>query len=337
MRNPNGYGSVVKLSGKRRRPFVARKTVGWNARGHPIYKPIGYYPTREDGLKALGLYNNDPYDLDAAKTTLEELFERWKKTKGEKLGKSNRQSLYSAFKHCRALHKMEYKTIRAFHMQKCIDECGKGYSTQGAIKNLLRHLDRFALELDIISKCYSDLLISDPIPDTSKVPFSDEEIEVIWKMEDRPWVDSILAFLYTGFRISELLDLRTEDVDLEQGTIRGGKKTSAGKNRIVPIHSKIRHIIENRMAQGGEFLFGEGGKKISSTSYYTIWKDIMDTLGMKHTPHECRHAFCSRLDSAGANRKCRDMLMGHKSKEVGDRVYTHKTIEELKETIELIK
>ena len=48
MKNPNGYGSVVRLSGNRRRPFVARKTRGWDERGYPIYDTIGYFPTRED-------------------------------------------------------------------------------------------------------------------------------------------------------------------------------------------------------------------------------------------------------------------------------------------------
>ena len=57
---------------------------------------------------------------------------------------------------------------------------------------------------------------------------------------------------------------------------------------------------------------------------------------MKHTPHECRHTFRSRLDSAGANKVCIDRLMGHKSKGTGERVYTHKNIEELRMNIELI-
>ena len=63
----------------------------------------------------------------------------------------------------------------------------------------------------------------------------------------------------------------------------------------------------------------------------------MDKLEMKHTPHECRHTFRTKLDSAGANKKSIDLMMGHKSKDVGERIYTHKTIEELKEAIELFK
>ena len=37
------------------------------------------------------------------------------------------------------------------------------------------------------------------------------------------------------------------------------------------------------------------------------------------------------------NRKCIDMLMGHKSKDVGNRVYNHKTVEQLRDTVELLE
>ena len=63
----------------------------------------------------------------------------------------------------------------------------------------------------------------------------------------------------------------------------------------------------------------------------------MEQLHLHHTPHECRHTFRSRLDSANANKRCIDLLMGHTSKDVGERVYTHKTLDELKDTIILLK
>ena len=49
MRNPNGYGTVAKLSGQRRRPYIVKKTIGWNDKGYPIYDIIGYAETREAG------------------------------------------------------------------------------------------------------------------------------------------------------------------------------------------------------------------------------------------------------------------------------------------------
>lgn len=331
MKNPNGYGTVTKLSGNRRKPWIVKEGISGRQ------KPIGYTATKEEGMILLAQYNNDPWDIEADKITLQELFDLWEEKRAVKLGTSNRSSLKSAYKHCSKLGKVKYKQIKSYQMQDCIDSCGCGYSTQGAIKNLWGHLDRFALELDIISKRCSDLLTSDPIPETTKEIFTDEEVSRLWENQNFPWVDSILFFLYTGFRISEMIDLRTKTVNLQEWTLTGGTKTAAGKNRLIPIHSKIQSIVQKRFEQSKSgYLFEYNGKKLNQTQYREFWAAVMEALKMDHTPHECRHTFRSRLDSAGANKVCIDRLMGHKSKGTGERVYTHKNIEELRLNIELI-
>lgn len=331
MKNPNGYGTVTKLSGNRRKPWIVKEGISGRQ------KPIGYTATKEEGMILLAQYNNDPWDIEADKITLQELFDLWEEKRAVKLGTSNRSSLKSAYKHCSKLGKVRYKQIKSYQMQDCIDSCGCGYSTQGTIKNLWGHLDRFALELDIISKRCSDLLTSDPIPETTKEIFTDEEVSRLWENQNFPWVDSVLFFLYTGFRISEMIDLRTETVNLQEWTLTGGTKTAAGKNRLIPIHSKIQSIVQKRFEQSKSgYLFEYNGKKLNQTQYREFWAAVMEALKMDHTPHECRHTFRSRLDSAGANKVCIDRLMGHKSKGTGERVYTHKNIEELRLNIELI-
>ena len=74
MRNPNGYGTVVKLSGNRRRPYAVRKTAGFNEKGYPVYKNIGYAETKAEGLMILAEYNRNPYDIDLHKITVEEVY-----------------------------------------------------------------------------------------------------------------------------------------------------------------------------------------------------------------------------------------------------------------------
>lgn len=339
MRNPNGFGSVVKLSGNRRRPFGARVTLGFDVRGYPQYKFLSYHEKREDALMALADYNRNPYDVEAAKITMKELYEKWlaRAEQQGKLSKSSISSAKAAFKHCHTLHDTPYKSIKAFMMQDCIDNCGKGYSTQGSIKTLWLHLDRFAFELDVIQKMYSELTTSAPIPPTSKKPFTDEEVDLLWKHADEPWVDTILIFLYSGWRISELLGMKREDVDIKAGTMKGGVKTKSGIGRLVPIHSKILPFVQRYYDQGGKYLLTYNGKKFTSSQYYTVWGDIMNRLEMEHTVHECRHTFRSRLDSANANLACINRLMGHVSSDVGLQTYTHKTIQELRDAIELIK
>ena len=57
MKLPNGYGTVTKLSGNRRKPYVVKEGISGKQ------KPIGYTATREEGLILLAQYNNDPWDI----------------------------------------------------------------------------------------------------------------------------------------------------------------------------------------------------------------------------------------------------------------------------------
>ena len=75
MKLPNGYGSVHKLKGKRRKPWRARITDGFvydlvEDKQVQKYKTLGYYETKQKALQALAAYNENPYDLDADKITL---------------------------------------------------------------------------------------------------------------------------------------------------------------------------------------------------------------------------------------------------------------------------
>lgn len=331
MKNPNSYGTVTRLSGNRRKPWVAKE--GKSGR----QKPIGYAATREEALMLLATYNAAPWDIDRSKITLQELFNLWREKKAPKMGCSSQRAMESAFKHCARLYSTPYCQIKAYDMQDCIDGCGRGYATQGAIKTFWKHLDALALELDIVGKQYSTLLESESVPDTSRTIFTDDEVARLWAHRDEPWVDLVLFLLYAGFRISEMLSMRIDAVDFEQKTMTGGVKTAAGKNRVVPIHSKILSIVEARAAVSKSgYLFEHNGRRMYAPEYYSVWWRVMRSTGMQHVPHECRHTFRSRLDSAGANRVCIDRLMGHKSGNTGERVYTHKTIEELRANIELI-
>lgn len=63
----------------------------------------------------------------------------------------------------------------------------------------------------------------------------------------------------------------------------------------------------------------------------------MNKLNMQHTSHDARHSVVTELDNKNANLKCRNLILGHKSKNIGDEVYNKKTLQDLINTIELIK
>lgn len=323
----------MKLSGNRRRPFAVRKTNGFDERGYPVIICLGYYKTRSEALLALAEFNRTPYDVSMVHATFADVFEAWKTRDFPKMSKSSAAAHKSAYNHCKSLYTMEYKDLRTYHFQAVIDECR--ISTKAQIKNLFVGMDKYAYEMDIISKGYAHLVKASNAPHKPKEPFSNAEIKLLWDHRGTLEVDEILFMLYTGMRLTEMLTLKPSDINLQEQTIIGGIKTEAGKNRVIPIHHRILPLIECRMNL--PCLFGRGDLNFPQGAYYKIWNGVMDELGMKHTPHDCRHSFRSELDRQGANKVAADLLMGHKSKDVGERVYTHKTLDELRDTVELVK
>lgn len=321
MRNPNGYGSVVKLSGNRRKPFMARITTGYRDNGQPIYTALDYFARREDALICLAQYNDAQFSVDYRNLTLAQLYDKLRELEFPQYSQSLQGSLAAAYNYLAALYNVRYRTIRKHQMQTCIDTCGKSQSTQTNIRNLFWHLDRLAFDLDIISKRYSETLTVRATATKDRQIFTDAEVKLLW--QHRPASDPFLVMLYTGLRMSELLTV-VQDGDC----LRGGVKTAAGKNRVIPIHPAIEGMFR-------EFFPGPtiGARKRSFTR---AWDALMQELGMTHTSHDCRHTFRSKLDSAGANKVCIDLIMGHKSPDIGERVYTHKTLEELRETVALV-
>ena len=81
MKRPNGAGSVYKLSGKRRKPWAARVTIGWDlsSDGHlrQVYQPLGTYVSRIEAETALNNYLQNPYDIDAYRLTFSEVYDLW--------------------------------------------------------------------------------------------------------------------------------------------------------------------------------------------------------------------------------------------------------------------
>lgn len=67
------------------------------------------------------------------------------------------------------------------------------------------------------------------------------------RIEDIPFANLVLFVIYSGFRPTELTLIKNENVHLKEGNIVGGMKTKAGTDRGVPIHPKIREIVEKKI------------------------------------------------------------------------------------------
>ena len=74
MRRGNGDGSIYKLSGKRRKPYAVRVTIGWTTEGKQKYKYIGYYSSKTEAKKDLAEHLTNPEKNPHGTQTLESVF-----------------------------------------------------------------------------------------------------------------------------------------------------------------------------------------------------------------------------------------------------------------------
>lgn len=346
MKLPNGYGSVTKLSGNRRRPYRARITSGWkdieyDSEGNPDYShakqqyvTIGYFATRAEALNALADFNRCPYDLDAVNITFAELYEKWSSEHFPTVSDSSVRSYQAAFLTCKPLYKMRFKDIRLYHLQGLIDDCGKNYPTLKGIKILFNQLFRYAMQNDICGKDYS-LYVNiakyhDRNPNSiQREMFSLEEIETLWKLnetEDTDLFTVALMMIYTGVRLGELRELKKDCVHLQERYFDiVHAKTKAGIRK-VPIAEKVYPFFEHWMTKNDcEFLISNAhGRGYSDRTFRdTCWTPIMNQAEMQHRPHDTRHTCISLLTVAGVDDKIIKKIVGHAGTGVTEIVYTH--------------
>lgn len=337
MRLPNGYGSVHKLPGKRHKPWTAKVTSGWeivNDECHQVQKYIGYFATRSEALHALSDYNDNPYDLDSSKITFAELYNKWSNDHFKKISESRIRGIRSAYAKCEALYKLKFKNIKATHLDAVTNNPDIGQATRQQIKSLFNQLYKYAMKNDIVRKDYSSLM--DPVGKYEREKeieiFSNDEIQKLWNNLGIENVDMILIGIYSGWRPSELTDLETNNISLENSTMLGGIKTENGINRIVPIHNKIIPLIKNRLNTSGKTLFN-----INYEQYRYSYKKAMKALSMSHKPHETRHTFISKSKESGIDEYCLKLIVGHAITDLTERVYTHRQIDKLISEINKIK
>lgn len=340
MKMPNGYGSIHKLSGNRRKPYRVRKTIGWDINGKQLYQIIGYYETRPQALQALAIFNENPYTIEAKQITLAQLHEKWKTEKFPKIANKTQVVYKMCWNYCKDIEDIAFVDIKINHLQAIVDGLDDKWSAKKAFKVMFNQLYDYAMKNDIVNKKYSTYIdLGKKTTKLERKPFEQVELDLLWENVTRmDFIDTIIILIYTGMRIGELLDIKTADVHLDERYMRGGSKTDAGKNRVIPIHKKILPLVKKWYDAGNEYLiYNHENNQMSYWNYYEEkWKKIMEQLELDHKPHDTRHTFATYMDRTSANKLCTKRILGHASKDITDKVYTHKDIEELIAAIDLL-
>lgn len=345
MRNPNGYGSVKKLGGKRRRPYMAVVTVGFEKEprpdlgplrsilspgvlaavereveehfeGLPVYRQktavIGYFATKTEAMLALAEYNKRPFDVRARDVTLADVWAAVSRDRFGNLKKGTVEGYCAAWKNLAPLHDRKIREIRASDMQAVVDSFSNmSQSTQRGMIKVLHFIYKYALESDWVEKDYSRFVaVRSSAPSRVRRPFSYDEIAVMLKDPER--FGSLLVLIYTGLRIGEFLALRPEDVDLERRilTVHGTKTKAA--DRLVPIHRDVAPLILPSLCPG--MTYGKFAGRFDA---------LKKEQGWDHIIHETRHTFASVAQASGLDPYYIKQILGHESGDLTKDVYTH--------------
>jgi integrase/recombinase XerD len=184
--------------------------------------------------------------------------------------------------------------------------------------------------------------IGQPLP----ASLSEQDVELLL---DAPEVTNALGFrdrtmlemLYaTGLRVSELVNLKFEQISFRQGVVRIIGK--GNKERLVPVGEEAMSWLENYMGQARKTILGERqcdylfvtnrADSMTRQAFWHIIKRYAKKAGINKelSPHTLRHAFATHLLNHGADLRVVQLLLGHSDLST-TQIYTHIARERLKE------
>lgn len=369
-RRPNGSGTVVKLSGRRRKPFCARVTLDERnpVNGEKKQLVIGTFETYQEALNALSLYSLAKNNTISKKEAMEidpEVYQKVQEKMSKKvptfldiyyildkedfssLSPHTQNNMHGAIKHLKKLHYLKIDQITLRMIQDVFDEDGSNHGTQVHMKTICTKVFRYAVVNQYISRDddYTSY-IRVPKYEESDMhrPYTINEILAL-KKADTPEAHIMLIFIYTGVRINELLNINRDNIHIDEkcdddGTERlisymiTGSKTKAGKNRIVPIHDDIKQYVVNELLKPEKRLVDVSYPNFTNR---TVLIKVNKLLNTHHTMHDTRKTFATLCQMNNLNVYIRKKVLGHRMNDITFDVYTNESKNRLWTEINKIK
>lgn len=369
-RRPNGSGTVVKLSGRRRKPFCAKVTLDERnlTNGEKKRLVIGTFETYQEALNALSLYSLTVNNTISKKEAMEidpEVYQKVQDKMSKKvptfldiyyildkdefslLSPQTQNSMHGAIKHLKKLHYLKIDQITLRMIQDVFDEDGSNHSTQVHMKTICTKVFRYAVVNQYIERnddYTSYIRIAKYEESDMHRPYTINEILAL-KKADTPEAHIILIFIYTGVRINELLNINRDNIHIDEkcdddGTERlisymiTGSKTKAGKNRIVPIHDDIKQYVIDELLKPEKRLVDVTYANFTTR---TVLIKVNKLLNTHHTMHDTRKTFATLCQMNNLNVYIRKKVLGHRMNDITFDVYTNESKNRLWTEINKIK
>ena len=338
----NGTGTAFK----RGKTWTARVVIGWKTAedGHaiPKYRTKGGFTTKRSALAYCQTLRNAP--KTAHKLSMQEIYDLWLPTHEGRVGRSTMDCYRAAWKYFAPIHHMTFAYIDLDDLQECLDECPKGKRTKENMKALAGLLMKYAIPRHLTDMNYAEFIHTGNDEKGTHPAFSAEQIEMIRRQVGAvPHAEDVLCLIYTGFRPSELFQLKKSDY--KDGILYGGIKTEAGKDRAVPVSTKILPYVLQKMQSDCIFLFPKDDNTQMSGNYFrdNYFYPVLAAAGIQpmptpekpavYVPYSCRHTFANLLKDAPGSDKDKAGLIGHADYQTTKKHYQSAELEAFKSII----
>lgn len=312
MKLPNRFGTIYKLSGKRRKPYVAKKYIGKtldmaSKRLIVQYVTVGYYKTKQAALEALTAYNQNPYDV--TKRTVEDVYNSWSAEHYPKIRQT--KAYAAAYKVLAPIKDEPISDITLDTVQAVMDHSGKNAPTLRNVKLLVQQMYEYALIHGYLPPNRRNVMThlnvgkDNPNAITRKI-FTKDEISALWEDPHDELNRFTLILLCTGMRISELVE--ADDIDLERQVVHVHKAKTAAGIRDVPIADRIVPLMREYLSE----------KRKSDRIMRAMMKERLH-----HYPHDTRHTFATLAVEAEIDQRLIDEIIGHTHSNLTLDVYSH--------------
>jgi integrase/recombinase XerD len=262
-------------------------------------------------------------------------------------------SRYAAFLRERgtsSLAKVDERTVSAFvaSLAGSVHGDDRPYRTSSVVRALssIRSLHRFLMANGVTTSDPTEGVHRPKLPRSLPRPLSVEDVEKLLaatadrspaQLRDRAALETMYG---AGLRISELVNLDVDDLDLEEGSVRAFGKGS--KERVVPLGRPAREALTRYLRSGRPALAGRAsraalflnrrGGRLTRQGCAKLLRANVQRAGIRKrvTPHTLRHSFATHLLEGGADVRVVQELLGHASVQT-TQIYTLVTREHLRE------
>ena len=314
------------------------------------YQYLGFFERSKDAYAYLAKYNADDSELKkhtslASEPLFKDVYRQYiefVQSLNKPPSEASMRSYGTGYKLWSDVHDLRFRSISTKQLQDCLTAHGTmSKASVTRMLTILKKMYKYAIAHQITDTDLTPFLFAEYSEDKvyAHEVYTDEEIALLWDHVEYEGARVMLILIYSGMRCSEFLEMKTEDVHLDERYMVGGIKTKAGKNRIIPIHKKIAPLIESLYNADNKYLFPTKDGRCYPYQHFREKKWVRYTAELKisHRSHDCRHTFATLMERYDVPELHRKLILGHTIRDITLGIYTHISKEDLIKSIDLIE